>query len=62
MAKKSSRREFLQGRPAAESLAEAIQAAMPPTTPGASSPQPPFATYLIHVSRAAQGGAIEKIF
>ncbi|MCR4414561.1 MAG: FAD:protein FMN transferase [Thermoguttaceae bacterium] len=62
MAKKSSRREFLQGRPAAESLAEAIHAAMPPATPGASSPQPPSGTYLIHVSRQAMACQFEALF
>ncbi len=62
MAKRSSRREFLRGGPAAESLAEAIQAAMPPATPGASSPQPPSGTYLIHVSRQAMACQFEALF
>lgn len=53
MAKRSSRREFLKGRSAADALSEAVDGVLPPAGPLASPVAPGVGSYLVQVSRRA---------
>ncbi len=53
MAKKSSRRDFLKGRSAADALSDAVDEAFPAESPLASPTAPQGQSYLVQVSRRA---------
>ncbi len=59
MAAKSTRRDFLRGKSAADAVTDAMGAALPDSQPAATASQPTARPYLVHVSRRAMACEFE---